>query len=99
MAKSKDPITQLAINDKVGIDSVKTIAVRDTVKFFNKINDSSNSEIIKLKTELDARDTIIGQLKNRNTHLQKNYDSLDIRLDYWKQKWKNRVDIPIQNWK
>lgn len=75
----RGPVTKVASTNYHDIDSLKSVAVADTVQHFRK-------EIEKINQILSDRDSSISQLRIKNGRLQRNFDSVDNKLDFYRQK-------------
>lgn len=73
--KNDEPITKVSANDKLSIDSIK-----------NDVHEKYKNQIDKLKNDLSLKDTIIVQKTFIFSELKKNYDSVNNKLRYYKQR-------------
>jgi hypothetical protein len=85
ISKNSDPITKVASTNYYDIDSLKAMAVSDTILHFKK-------EIAKIKYDLTDKDSIIVELRSKNERLQRNFDSIDYKFDSYRQRLKNKND-------
>lgn len=80
--EDKKPKTKVSSIDMLSIDSLKRVSVTDTVEYFTL-------EINRIKKESMTKDTLNTQRISELIKLKKNYDSIENKLDYYRQKLKD----------
>ena len=94
LTKDKGEVKKVYSNNLVSIDSIKQVAVRDTVSYFNKtLGDTIkyfDNKINALQNQLSSKDTSINKKMSEMSRMIKNYDSLSVKLDYYRSRYRIR---------
>jgi len=94
LTKDKGEVKKVYSNNLVSIDSIKQVAVRDTVSYFNKtLGDTIkyfDKKINALQNQLSSKDTSINKKMSEMSRMIKNYDSLSVKLDYYRSRYRIR---------
>lgn len=80
MTKKMEPITTVSSCEQLVIDSIKAMAIRDSVTSYNKIIDD-------LKSQIETKSETINNNKKTIQKLRRERDSVSIRLNGLRDKY------------